>query len=141
MPQWLRSLFRRRPVPQWRLSLRNDAVRLENREGPQETLAFADLAAVVIETNESGPWGDDVIWHLLGRAEGSALSIPQTAEDFPMLLTRLEALPGFDNREVVAGMGSTTLNAFLCWEADKNVRPDSVILSFARARRGDVTGV
>ena len=108
-----------------------------NGEGAPETLAFADLAAVVIETNDSGPWGNDVIWHLLGRGEGSALSFPQAVEGFPILLTRLQALPDFDNGEVVAAMGSTALNAFLCWEAGKDVRTDSMVLGLARLRRAE----
>jgi hypothetical protein len=114
--------------------LADDLIHFTNGDAA-ESLAVGDLAAVVIETNDSGPWGDDVVWHLLGRAEGSCLSIPQTAENFTPLMERLQALPGFDSAQVIAAMGSTALNAFLCWQTDETVRPDSALLGFARFRR------
>jgi len=131
---WLRRVLGREKPPPPRVTLSDDLIQFENGAAPA-SLAFGDLAAVVIETNNAGPWGDDVIWHLLGRAEGSCLSIPQIAEDFPLLLERLQRLPGFDNEQVIAAMGSAALNAFLCWEVDGQVRPDSALLGLARYRR------
>jgi hypothetical protein len=131
---WLREVLGREKPPPARVMLSDDLIQFENGAAPAH-LALGELAAIVIETNDSGPWGDDVIWHLLGRAEGSCLSIPQTADNFPTLLERLQALPDFDNRQVIAAMGSATLNAFLCWEADGQLRADSVLLGFARLRR------
>ncbi len=131
----LRTLLRHRTRPAPRLTLSDSDVRFDNGRGGTAVLSFADLAAVVIETNDSGPWGDDVIWHLLGRKEGAALSIPQSVPAFHELMTRLQALPDFDNEQVIAAMGSTALDAFLCWETDGQVRPDSAILGFARMRR------
>jgi len=135
MFRWLRALVAGGVAPVPRLSLAGGEIRFEDGLGKSDRVNCADLAAVVIETNDSGPWLDDVIWHLLGRNEGHCLSIPQSVEGFSELLTRLQALPGFDNREVVAAMGSASLNAFLCWEADARVRPDSAVLGFARLRR------
>lgn len=134
---WLRRVLGREKPPPPRVILSDDLIQFENGAAPA-SLAFSDLAAIVIETNDSGPWGDDVIWHLLGRAEGSCLSIPQSAEGFVPLLERLQRLPGFDNKEVIAAMGSSTLDAFLCWEADAQGRPDSALLGFARFRRQQV---
>ncbi len=71
--------------------LSDHLIQFENGGAPA-CMSFNDLAAVVIETNDSGPWGDDVIWHLLGRAEGSCLSIPQIAQGFAPLLERSAAL-------------------------------------------------
>lgn len=134
MVQWWRRLLGRETPPQPRVALSDDIVLFEGGGAPLR-MAIADLAAVVIETNDSGPWGDDVVWHLMGRAEGSALSIPQSAKDFAPLLERLQSLPGFDNEAVIEAMGSAALNAFLCWEADETVRPDSSVLQFARFGR------
>jgi hypothetical protein len=134
---WLRRLLgREKPLPP-QVMFSDDLIQFENG-GVPASLAFGDLAAIVIETNDTGPWGDDVIWHLLGRAEGSCLSIPQIAEGFAPLLERLQRLPGFDNEQVIAAMGSAALNAFLCWEADGQVRPDSALLGFARFRRQQI---
>jgi hypothetical protein len=134
---WLRRVLGREKSPPPRVMLSDDLVQFENG-GVTANLAVGDLAAVVIETNDSGPWGDDVVWHLLGRAEGSCLSIPQIAEGFAPLLERLQRLPGFDNEQAIAAMGSAALNAFLCWEADGQVRPDSALLGFARFRRQQI---
>ncbi|MFM9845514.1 MAG: hypothetical protein ACKVOI_21320 [Dongiaceae bacterium] len=130
----MRKVLGREKPPLPRVTLSDDLVRFESGAAPA-SMALGDLAAIVIETNDSGPWGDDVVWHLLGRAEGCCLSIPQIAEGFAPLLERLQRLPGFDNKEVIAAMGSSTLNAFLCWEAEAQVRPDSALLGFARFRR------
>jgi hypothetical protein len=130
---WLRRVLGREKPPPPRVSLSDVLVQFENGTVPQ-SLAFDDLAAIVIESNEKGPWGEDVIWHLLGRAEGNCLSIPQTAEGLSPLLERLQRLPGFDNQQVIAAMASSSLNAFLCWELDAQVRPDSALLGFARFR-------
>ena len=131
---WLRRVLGRGKPPPPRVMLSDDLFQFENG-GVPASLAFDDLAAIVIETNDTGPWGEDVIWHLFGRAEGSCLSIPQAAEGFSPLLERLQRLPGFDNEQVIAAMGSAALNAFLCWEADGQVRADSALLGFARFRR------
>jgi hypothetical protein len=131
---WVRRILgRQKPSPP-RVMLSDDLIQFESGGAPA-SLSFNDLAAIVIETNDSGPWGDDVVWHLLGRAEGSCLSIPQIAEGFSPLLERLQRIPGFENKEVIAAMGSASLNAFLCWEADTQVRADSALLGFARFRR------
>ena len=130
---WLRGILGREKPPPHRVTLSDDLIQFEN--GAVASMAISDLAAIVIETNDSGPWGDDVIWHFLGRAEGSCLSIPQNAEGFSPLLERMQRLPGFENKEVIAAMGSTALNSFLCWEADGQVRADSALLGFARFRR------
>jgi hypothetical protein len=133
--EWLRKLLRlEKPAPP-RVMLSDDVIHFSADGTTPVSMAIGDLAAVVIETNDSGPWGDDVVWHLLGRADGSALSVPQSAENFSPLLERLQSLPGFDNEAVIEAMGSTALNAFLCWEADEAVRPDSNVLAFARFGR------
>lgn len=128
---WLRRVLGRERPPPPQVILSDDLVQFGKGALPP-SLAFDALAAIVIETNDKGPWGEDVIWHLLGRAEGSCLSIPQTAEGFSAVLERLQRLPGFDNQQVIAAMASTSLNAFLCWELDAQVRPDSALLGFAR---------
>ena len=132
---WLRKLLRlEKPAPP-RVMLSDGVIHFSADGTAPVSMAIGDLAAVVIETNDSGPWGDDVVWHLLGRAVGSALSVPQSAENFSPLLERLQSLPAFDNEAVIEAMGSAALNAFLCWEADEAVRPDSNLLAFARFGR------
>jgi hypothetical protein len=87
--------------------------------GDEKAVAWDDLDTVVIETNDTGPWGADVWWLLLGR-DGSHCAIPQGASGEAALLDRLQALPGFDNTPFIAAMGCTENRRFLCWRRPQN---------------------
>lgn len=86
--------------------------------GKEEIVRWADLGAVIIETNDSGPFSTDVHWLLLGRDAASGCVVPGGAEGESELVKRLQQLPGFDNNSVIAAMGSVTNQSFLCWKAD-----------------------
>jgi len=86
-------------------------------EGTVERVALAELKAVLIETNDSGPWGADVWWILLGSGLESGCVFPGGATGEQDVLERLQQLPGFDNEAVIKAMGSTDHQRFLCWQA------------------------
>ena len=78
---------------------------------PEQRIRMADLGAVYVETNDSGPWGADV-WWLLHDKEGQAkVAFPQMATGEKAALERLQLLPGFE----VRGMNSTENGRFMCW--------------------------
>ena len=83
-------------------------------DGTSEQVNWSDLRAVIIETTDRGPAVCDVFWILVGTKGGSV--IPQGATNEKELLSRLQALPGFDNQAVIRAMGSTENQRFLCWE-------------------------
>jgi len=83
-------------------------------DGVARQVAWPDLRAVEIATDDSGPFAEDVFWVLHGV--GVALVIPQSAGGSDALLTRLQQLPGFDNGAVIAAMSSASTKRFLCWE-------------------------
>lgn len=112
----LRNLFRRRPQPS-RLQVTSADVTLIDPAGAVTAIRWDELGGVVVETNDAGPWADDVIWHLFAADATKQLTVPQSLEGNRELLRALQQLPGFDNAAVVAAMGSTGLDAFLCWEA------------------------
>ena len=89
-------------------------------DGLVETVPWAELRAVLIETNDRGPWGPDVFWILIGQKGGAVVPMGATGER--ELLHRLQKLEGFDNEAVIAAMGSTDNARFLCWERPE--RPD-----------------
>ena len=82
--------------------------------GTEESVTWADLQAVLIETNDEGPFAPDVFWILVGRPGGCI--IPEGATGEAELLNRLQALDGFDNDAVIAAMSSTDNQRFLCWK-------------------------
>lgn len=86
--------------------------------GGTESVLFADLEAVIIETNDTGPLGNDVWWILAGRDLKSGCVFPMGSSGEGDALARLQKLPGFDNRAVIRAMGSCTCQKFLCWHRD-----------------------
>lgn len=80
---------------------------------PREHLAWTELAAVEVHTNDTGPWGTDV-WFVL-RGDGGVMNVPQGATGDDELVRRLQALPGFDNAALLEAMTSTDNRVFRCW--------------------------
>ncbi|MDB5701111.1 MAG: hypothetical protein JWL66_1310 [Sphingomonadales bacterium] len=77
----------------------------------EQRIRMADLAAVYVETNESGPWGADVWWLLNDNTGQTKVAFPQLATGEEAALERLRLLPGF----AVQGMNSTENTRFICW--------------------------
>jgi hypothetical protein len=88
--------------------------------GEVETISWAAVATVAIETNDSGPWGADVWWLLEGA--GNRLAYPQAATGDEEMLEELpRRFPGFSDEAVIRAMGCTDNARFVCWE-----RPDGL---------------
>ena len=85
--------------------------------GKVERLPWAELRGVLLETNDSGPWGVDVCWVLVGERGGCV--VPLDAEGGERLLERLQQLPGFDNKSVIQAMACCEVKRFLCWERER----------------------
>lgn len=88
--------------------------------GEHQTIAWAAVRTVAIETNDSGPWGADV-WWLLEGAE-TRVAYPQGATgDEEMLKELPRRFPGFNDESVIRAMGCTSNARFVCWQ-----RPDGL---------------
>ena len=77
----------------------------------EQRISMADLGAVYVETNDSGPWGADVWWLLNDKSGQTKVAFPQMATGEEAALERLRLLPGFE----VRGMNSTANARFTCW--------------------------
>lgn len=86
-------------------------------EGKIERVKLSDLKAVIIETNDSGPWGADLWWILVGT-EDSGCVFPGGATGEKEVLEEVQKLPGFDNKVFIEAMTSTSNQRFLCWTLD-----------------------
>ncbi|MES2819634.1 MAG: hypothetical protein V4812_11690 [Pseudomonadota bacterium] len=84
-------------------------------EGSTERVALTDLRAVIIETNDSGPWGSDLWWILVG-SQNNGCVFPGGATGEQVILAALQQLPGFDNERLMQAMTSIGNGRFLCWE-------------------------
>jgi hypothetical protein len=92
------------------------SVRRVSPEGGVEEVMWSDLVEVRIVTTADGPLTEDVYWMLEG-SDGTGVAVGQssTADD---LVDRLQALPGFDNEQMILAMGSTDEAEFVCWRRD-----------------------
>jgi hypothetical protein len=78
-----------------------------------ESVRWSDLEIVSIQTTDRGPAVDDVFWVLGGNESGCV--VPSESEGMDLLLPRLQRLPGFDNKAVIAAMACAENREFLCW--------------------------
>ena len=86
--------------------------------GDTRTVYWKDLTMVGIRTTDDGPWEQDVFWGLHTGDESPALVYPQDIEGADALFSALQSrLPGFDNEQVIAAMGSTDNAFFKIWES------------------------
>jgi hypothetical protein len=85
------------------------------RSGDTESIDWTEVQCIAIETNDSGPWGDDVWWVLEGDAE-KRCAYPQGADGETEALAEYpQRFAGFSHEAVIAAMGSTSNARFVCW--------------------------
>ena len=113
---------RREPECGWTAVLDDNLIRVRDEHGRLQFIGTSDLSAVVVETNDSGPWGLDVWWLLFGSGEQLACAFPQGAAGEPALLEYLMALPGFDRGQLTKAFRSTANGSFPVWRVG-GVRP------------------
>ena len=124
---WLSRFFgkiagtRQQPEAQFIVSFDGIEFLLRNPEGAVHCLKLADLGAVIVETNDTGPWGMDVWWVLLNQDGKLGLLYPQGATGESLVMDRLMALPGFDTAELIKAMGSTAKATFPVWRKSDGV--------------------
>lgn len=98
------------------VTLSEREVTCRHPDGLVEAVPWDELRAVLLETNDQGPFAMDVFWILIGQRGGCV--IPQGAQGESALLERLQALDGFDNDMVIQAMMSTENQRFLCWQRE-----------------------
>jgi len=96
------------------------SITVHRPDGSIESVARADLQSVFIETNDTGPWGTDFWWCLLGSGEKSGCVFPCGATGEQDAIEALQQLPGFDNEAFTQAIRSTDNQRFQCWSAGPN---------------------
>ena len=104
------------PESKWKVTLDEDLISVQDESGQIRSVRKNDLGAVVIATNDSGPWGADVWWLLFDSGKQQACSFPQGAEGEEAAMDFLFTLPSFDYKQMVDAMGSTDEAFFPVWE-------------------------
>lgn len=96
-----------------RLEVTETEVAVIGADGRRHAVALATLESVVLETNDSGPWGADV-WTVLVGPDG-ACPVPQGARGEEALWPLFRSLPGFDFSAVSEAMCCTENRRFVAW--------------------------
>lgn len=81
---------------------------------PPREIPWDELEGVAIETNDEGPFANDVMW-LLGTRNG-VVPFPNGATGINEILTPFQELPDFDNEAVVKAMTSVEKRVFVAWD-------------------------
>jgi hypothetical protein len=99
----------------WTVEAAADRITTTDAAGETRSVAMDDLCGVMIETNDSGPFGADVWWLLFGADDRLACAFPQGAAGEKEAVDLLIGLPGFDHEAMIMAMGSTTNAVFPVW--------------------------
>ncbi|MBX9880876.1 MAG: hypothetical protein K2X73_02770 [Sphingomonas sp.] len=119
---WLRFLsdrFRKpkrlHPESLWHVAADAYGFRATDQTGKTMVAPRENLAAIVIETNDSGPWGADLWWLLYGVEGKLICGFPEGATGEESVVHELQSLSGFDNVEMTKAMGCTSNATFIVW--------------------------
>jgi hypothetical protein len=102
----------------WIVAVDDEAIRVTDDAGETRAVAKAELSAVAIETNDSGPCGADYWWLLFGEGERLACAFPLGATGEDSALDYLTGLPGFDHGESGKATTSTENAYFPVWRRE-----------------------
>jgi len=95
----------------WVVEIRDDKLMVITPTGESSQIQFHDVKGIAIETNDSGPWGADVIWHI---TDGEiTIHFPMGATGEKEVVDELMKLEGFDHQEMISAMGSVNNGVFI----------------------------
>jgi hypothetical protein len=104
----------------WTVSVRDNILQVENHlSGETTEIGLDQLAAVVIQTNDTGPAGLDIWWIFIGKDLKIACQYPQRANGEDAVRDWVMALPKFDYDEMIRAMGSTRNDSFVVWSWER----------------------
>lgn len=94
----------------------DNGVRRQLADGSEESVAWSELASVVIRVIPEGPWNEDVFL-MLASTDGTGTAVPSSDPAADALIERLQALPGFDNDRFIEAMTTDADEAYVVWKA------------------------
>ena len=100
-----------------------EGVQCQDANGEKSEILWKELSEVRVRTNDTGPWGIDVLWGLHDEHGHPKVSIPGGATGESEMVKVFQRLPGFDNEEMIKAMQCTDNNTFLCWHGKVDAFP------------------
>ena len=103
----------------WSVAVSGATIITTDGVGERRVVAISDLSSIVVATDDSGPWGDDVVFILYG-SDGRPLSIfPSDARGNEEFVAWMATTPGYRDRELARSMASTQVARFTVWTAER----------------------
>jgi len=105
--------FEKRIIVRWN----DQSISATYESGEIQSIDWADIRCIAIETNDTGPWGADLWWLLEGDSHkciypGGATGDIEALTEFQSRFT------GFDDQMVINANGCTSNARFVCWQHD-----------------------
>lgn len=102
------------PENKFIVEVTNTTFLVTNPDGTVAVLLLKDISSIIVKTNDTGPWGMDV-WFIIMGQDGEFCTYPMGATNDLLALDYYATLPGFE----LKGMNSTENALFVCWEKEK----------------------
>jgi hypothetical protein len=101
----------------WQVSVSAGDLIVRHPKGHAQQISLKDIHGIAIQTNDSGPIGSDVIWHV---SDGkSVIFFPMGATGESDVLPIFQKFQGFDNLAFINAMSSTDDHLFILFEKTK----------------------
>lgn len=79
-----------------------------------ESIKWDAIIGIAIETNDRGPFVEDVYWLLASKEK--VISYPSEATGTEEMLKRLQEIPTFNNERLIEAMTCTDNQTFILWD-------------------------
>jgi hypothetical protein len=99
------------PEKKFKVEITNTIISVTNPDERVAEIALNDVTSIVVKTNNTGPWGMDV-WFVVMGQDGEFCTYPMGATNDLLALDYYATLPGFE----LKGMNSTENAIFVCWD-------------------------
>lgn len=80
----------------------------------ENSVDFNNIKKIIINTNDSGPWGNDFIYSISDNR--TTIYFPLGCKGEPEILKLLQSIEGFDNQQFTLAVTSTENNSFLVYK-------------------------
>lgn len=120
MLSWLRTKLRERnasPLTKWSVRIEGGSILTSDSSETTHQLPVTALKKVIVQTDDSGPWGADVLFFLFTSGAEPAAVFPLEAQGCQEFVEWISALSGYDDRELARAMGSTNVAEFVVFQA------------------------
>jgi hypothetical protein len=117
MFEWLQKRLRNaaRKCP-WSVTVTEQRIVTSDGQGTERSFLIEDIQKVVVATDDSGPWGYDLVFLLFTDGPKPQGIFPLEATGCQQFVTWLSGLPGYRDRELAKAMASTSIARFVVME-------------------------